>query len=139
MRKFLPGSSILPSEAAQLASRFPGPAPCPIHNGILTGIGVHHRREVVGKNNQELASLEARIREMEDRLRRNKDDTSAQSPRQSTNVPPPPPPKDDNRSRPGTARAPQQAPSSGNMPPTPGASEGDYYLVTQADLDDAPR
>lgn len=29
------------------------------------------------------------------------------------------------RSRPGTARATQQAPGSGNMPPTPGASEGD--------------
>lgn len=43
------------------------------------------------------------------------------------------------RSRPGTARATQQAPSSGNMPPTPGASEGEYYLVTKADLDDAPR
>lgn len=43
------------------------------------------------------------------------------------------------RSRPGTARATQQAPSSGNMPPTPGASEGEYYLVTKDDLDDAPR
>lgn len=43
------------------------------------------------------------------------------------------------RSRPGTARAAQQAPSSGNMPPTPGGSEGEYYLVTKEDLDDAPR
>lgn len=43
------------------------------------------------------------------------------------------------RSRPGTARATQQAPSSGNMPPTPGGSEGEYYLVTKADLDDNPR
>ncbi|KAJ3524741.1 hypothetical protein NM208_g11939 [Fusarium decemcellulare] len=43
------------------------------------------------------------------------------------------------RSRPGTARAAQQAPSSGNMPPTPGASEGEYYVVTHADLRDGPR
>lgn len=43
------------------------------------------------------------------------------------------------RSRPGTARATQQAPSSGNMPPTPGASEGEYYVVTHADLRDGPR
>ena len=46
---------------------------------------------------------------------------------------------DKQRSRPGTARASQQAPSSGMMPPTPGASEGEYYLITQADLDDGPR
>lgn len=38
------------------------------------------------------------------------------------------------RSRPGTAKAAQPAPSSGNMPPTPGASEGEYYLVTEDDL-----
>lgn len=43
------------------------------------------------------------------------------------------------RSRPGTARATQQAPSAGNMPPTPGASEGEYYIVTHADLIDGPR
>lgn len=29
------------------------------------------------------------------------------------------------RSRPGTARQTQQAPSSGDMPPTPGGSEGE--------------
>ncbi|KAF5017407.1 hypothetical protein F66182_10667 [Fusarium sp. NRRL 66182] len=50
-------------------------------------------------------------------------------------------PKDDSkaRSRPGSARTIQQAPSSGNMPPTPGASEGEYYVVTHADLQDGPR
>jgi hypothetical protein len=50
-------------------------------------------------------------------------------------------PTDDSkaRSRPGTARAAQQAPSSGNMPPTPGASEGEYYVVTRDDLQDGPR
>lgn len=50
------------------------------------------------------------------------------------------PAKDDKaRSRPGTARAAQPAPSSGNMPPTPGASEGEYYIITNVDLDDTPR
>jgi hypothetical protein len=53
--------------------------------------------------------------------------------------PPPPPPKDASKSRPGTARAPYQAPSAGNMPPTPGASEGEYYIVTKADIDDSSR
>lgn len=43
------------------------------------------------------------------------------------------------RSRPGTARETQQAPSAGNMPPTPGASEGEYYLITQDDLDEPRR
>lgn len=43
------------------------------------------------------------------------------------------------RSRPGTARATQQAPSSGNMPPTPGTSEGEYYFVSHSDLQDGPR
>lgn len=38
------------------------------------------------------------------------------------------------RSRPGTARASEPAPSSGNMPPTPGPSEGEYHVVTRADL-----
>lgn len=36
------------------------------------------------------------------------------------------------RSRPGTARATQQAPSAGNMPPTPGASEGEHYMASRA-------
>jgi hypothetical protein len=52
------------------------------------------------------------------------------------------PPADDAkvRSRPGTAQPTQQAPSSGDMPPTPGASEGEYYVVTREDLmDDSPR
>lgn len=53
---------------------------------------------------------------------------------------PAPPPKDDKaRSRPGTARAAQRAPSSGNMPPTPGGSEGEYYMISKADLDETAR
>lgn len=37
------------------------------------------------------------------------------------------PTKDDDkaRSRPGTAKQAEKAPSAGNMPPTPGASEGE--------------
>ncbi|TWU78888.1 hypothetical protein ED733_007766 [Metarhizium rileyi] len=98
---------------------------------------VSERRETVGKNNQELADLEARIREMENRLHRNQGGKPPQRSQQPPNRAPLP--KDANKSRPGTARASQQAPSSGNMPPTPGASEGDYYLVTQANLVDSSR
>lgn len=97
----------------------------------------------MGQSTDELASLEQRIKEMEERLRRTKsqhnrpaidtvaasstaansnnaDGTDALAKQQDsiTYV------KSEN-SRPGTARATQQAPSSGNMPPTPGASEGD--------------
>lgn len=85
---------------------------------------------------------------MEERLSKNKHarselaniNTSAPvNSQQHPDRPPPPPPKDASKSRPGTARAPQHAPSAGNMPPTPGASEGEYYIVTKADLDDAAR
>lgn len=113
------------------------------------------RKETVNKNADELASLEARIKEMEDRLKRSAgggrpaiptqaradqpSSSSKATPAAPVDAPPPPPAKDDARSRPGTARAQQQAPSSGNMPPTPGASEGEYYLVSRADLDDPSR
>ncbi|KAM5345724.1 hypothetical protein ACJ41O_011585 [Fusarium nematophilum] len=108
---------------------------------------VHTKKQTVDKNTEELASLEARIREMEDRLRRSQGGSSRspitsqfqatgqnqnqnqsqhqqQNPDSSLDAS-----KDDSkaRSRPGTARAAQQAPSSGTMPPTPGASEdGDH-------------
>lgn len=122
-----------------------------------------YRKHQVLQSSDELASLEARLKEMEARLKKSQQAHNRMSmshistgaaggsagyarpgPPQH-DAPPPPPPKDDDaasakaRSRPGTARATQQAPSSGNMPPTPGASEGEYYLVTKADLDDAPR
>lgn len=85
---------------------------------------VNERRENVGKTTQELAELEARIRDMEERLHRNKGEKQPARRPQAPGGPPPPPPKDEpNKSRPGTARAPRQAPSSANMPPTPGASE----------------
>lgn len=51
-------------------------------------------------------------------------------------LPPRPPTGDEkgasaqgNKSRPGTARPTHAAPSSGNMPPTPGASEGDRVPI----------
>ncbi|KAH7249316.1 hypothetical protein NW759_009775 [Fusarium solani] len=103
---------------------------------------VHDKKQTVDKNTEELASLEARIREMEDRLRRSAPGGSRPSLAQvvnkgaadddqqhNQNLQAEDASKDDAkaRSRPGTARATQQAPSSGNMPPTPGASEdGDH-------------
>lgn len=89
----------------------------------------------MGKNNQELADLEARIREMEERLRRSQPGRPATQPGSipaSSQKRPdvtyaPSLAKEDgkSRSRPGTARATQKAPGSGHMPPTPGASEGE--------------
>ncbi|CEI70106.1 unnamed protein product [Fusarium venenatum] len=109
---------------------------------------VHAKKQTVDKETEELAALEARIREMEERLRRSTGGAQQPSPQtanqaQSQTQQPSSldAPKDDSkvRSRPGTARASQQAPSSGNMPPTPGASEGEYYVVTRDDLQDGPR
>jgi hypothetical protein len=92
---------------------------------------------------------------MEDRLRRSSQQTSTRGSiaqvqansqqRQMHNAhyneaPPPPLPKDEHmeksRSRPGTARQGRHAPSAGDMPPTPVASEGEYELVDKDDLDD---
>ncbi|UZP42642.1 hypothetical protein NXS19_010458 [Fusarium pseudograminearum] len=106
---------------------------------------VHAKKQTVDKETEELAALEARIREMEDRLRRSTggaaqqrsplpqtqtaNQAQAQAQAQAQQPSSLDAPKDDSkvRSRPGTARASQQAPSSGNMPPTPGASEdGDH-------------
>ncbi|KJZ80210.1 hypothetical protein HIM_00060 [Hirsutella minnesotensis 3608] len=92
---------------------------------------VSQRRQTVGKNTQELADIEARIREMEERLLRSGQSHPAlktgasSSPQRRADAPPAPPTRDDGKSwsRPGTAKANQAAPSSGNMPPTPGASE----------------
>ncbi|KAF5581177.1 Spc7 domain-containing protein [Fusarium pseudoanthophilum] len=114
---------------------------------------VHDKKQTVDKNTEELASLEARIREMEDRLRRSvgttqrsplpqvqtQDTNQSQTQQQQPSSLDAPTDDSKARSRPGTARASQQAPSSGNMPPTPGASEGEYYVVTRDDLQDGPR
>lgn len=101
---------------------------------------VSTKKEKVNRNTQELASLEARLREMEERLSRaapqhsraplsqfqDQQDAKKQDNQQNLDVKQQQ--QDEKiRSRPGTARATQQAPSSGNMPPTPGASEdGDH-------------
>ncbi|RDA87930.1 hypothetical protein CP532_1693 [Ophiocordyceps camponoti-leonardi (nom. inval.)] len=94
---------------------------------------VDQRRQNVGKNNEELASIEARIREMEDRLRQSQQSRSSLQPSKTstattTTTPqkksdPQPPQSSHNKpwSRPGTARP--HGPGSGHMPPTPGASE----------------
>jgi ATP phosphoribosyltransferase regulatory subunit HisZ len=99
---------------------------------------VDQRRQNVGKTTQELASLEARIREMEERLKGNSGASSgrpavtqdafrpvnnASSQSQQDGGATADAVADKHSSRPGTARAVQQAPSSGIMPPTPGASE----------------
>lgn len=132
------------------------------HPSFLLTCGVSlclcNRSYNIGKNNEELASLEERLREMEERLSAagitaptsvdsvDSDDTAEQRSPSSTPKPEASslsaPPADDSksRSRPGTAQPTQQAPSSGDMPPTPGASEGEYYVVTREDLmDDTPR
>ncbi|KAL7819286.1 hypothetical protein V8C44DRAFT_133367 [Trichoderma aethiopicum] len=105
------------------------------------------RKYNVAKTNEELATLEARLREMEQRLsavlptdgqKQPADDSTPKQEASSLSAAP----TDDSksRSRPGTARPTQQAPGSGDMPPTPGASEGEYYVVTRADImDDRPR
>ncbi|PFH58588.1 hypothetical protein XA68_13466 [Ophiocordyceps unilateralis] len=86
---------------------------------------VNERRQNVGKNNQELADIEARIRDMEDRLRKQQNRSSLQSAAVSTPQKKadaqPPAAASKPWSRPGTARP--QAPGSGRLPPTPGASE----------------
>ncbi|EHK15545.1 uncharacterized protein TRIVIDRAFT_38123 [Trichoderma virens Gv29-8] len=103
------------------------------------------RKYNINKNTEELTSLEARLREMEQRLNAalpaDQKGSAASTPKQEASSLSAAPTDDSkSRSRPGTARPTQQAPSSGDMPPTPGASEGEYYVVTRADLmDDGPR
>jgi phage shock protein A len=106
---------------------------------------VDQRKQKVDKGTDELASLEQRIKEMEERLRRTKNQNSRPGIDSVVGRGADAPSKDNaaaindatgkqqqqqdatfvksENSRPGTARATQQAPSSGNMPPTPGASE----------------
>ena len=40
------------------------------------------------------------------------------------------------KSRPGSSMTARPAPSSGDMPPTPVASEGEYEVINRADLQD---
>ena len=105
---------------------------------------VHRRKQQINSQASELEALEARIREMEARLKGSSttsrpSGTTAQS--STSSAPPPPPEKDhpveQNRardqqqqqtkyggSRPGTARQGQTA-VPGALPPTPAGSEGE--------------
>lgn len=95
---------------------------------------VDKRKQTVGSANDELASLEARLAEMEARLKKSKARMSisgtaalhgASTSDDKNTGTAPALSKDDEkaRSRPGTAKQAEKAPSAGNMPPTPGASE----------------
>lgn len=93
----------------------------------------------------ELETLEAQIREMENRLKTNgqpvaqtqdatksslSTDTKATPSLQKGES------ADKAKSRPGSSMTARPAPSSGDMPPTPVASEGEYEVVNRADLQD---
>lgn len=95
----------------------------------------------------ELQSIEAQIKEMEERLKRsqgrppipNYDAKSAPSAEKKTTLLPSRhkgESADKAKSRPGSSRTARPAPGSGDMPPTPVASEGEYEVVNQADLED---
>ncbi len=113
---------------------------------LIRACVVHHRKQQINSQASELEALEARIREMEARLKgtstTNNNNRTSGAPAQSSNssAPPPPPekdyPVDQNRardqqqqhkyggSRPGTARQAQTA-VPGALPPTPAGSEGE--------------
>ncbi|KAK4038159.1 hypothetical protein C8A01DRAFT_48216 [Parachaetomium inaequale] len=105
---------------------------------------VDKRKQQITSQTTELEALEARIREMEMRLKgqapNSGPSTSASTKANDPNAPPPPPakdhPADQNRareqqqqkyagSRPGTARQGQPA-VPGALPPTPAGSEGEF-------------
>ena len=100
--------------------------------------------------NSELLALEAQIKEMEDRLKRSQGQGQGQGQgrgaipnydaKPAENKTLPTRQKDESaemaKSRPGSSRTARPAPSSGDMPPTPVASEGEYDVVDRADLED---
>ncbi|KAK7756420.1 hypothetical protein SLS62_001646 [Diatrype stigma] len=105
---------------------------------------IDKRKQQVTTQTTELQSLEARIKEMEERLKRGAAAKGASTPagegsqraqraalndaykQQAAAVAA----DQEARSRPGTAKPTQQAPVRGGaMPPTPTASEGEYELV----------
>ncbi|PKS05542.1 hypothetical protein jhhlp_008059 [Lomentospora prolificans] len=117
---------------------------------------VDKHKQTVNQQTSELEALEKRIREMEERLRRSKARLSrqgipnydpnlvdaagaeaesehaqnAQQPRQVEEQ------FQKSKSRPGSSMTARPAPSAGDMPPTPVASEGEYEVVNRADLED---
>ena len=92
----------------------------------------------------ELQSIEAQIKEMEERLKRNGrgpvptyNDAKAAAAAENNAAPSRQKESADKaKSRPGSSRTARPAPGSGDMPPTPVASEGEYEVVNQADLED---
>ncbi|KAM0809412.1 hypothetical protein AB5N19_09755 [Seiridium cardinale] len=97
---------------------------------------VEQKKQEVNSQASELEALERRIREMEERLKRNHPAgaAGARPAAQAGQGAPAPVQKDlpQRASRPGTAKAQQQAPIHGGaMPPTPTASEGEYELVPE--------
>ncbi|GAB1312764.1 hypothetical protein MFIFM68171_02974 [Madurella fahalii] len=96
---------------------------------------VDKRKQQINSQTSELEALEARIREMEQRLKKQNGVPSGSGQAAGSNDPnaPPPPPEKDysaqqnkyGGSRPGTARQSQQA-VPGALPPTPvGSEDGD--------------
>ncbi|OTB04194.1 hypothetical protein M426DRAFT_164804 [Hypoxylon sp. CI-4A] len=99
---------------------------------------VDKRKQQVTNGQSELEALEARIKEMEERLKKQNPPGTAGglSPRAQRQAVSDAFGKEkehlvqQQRSRPGTAKQVQQAPAHGGaMPPTPTASEGEYVLV----------
>lgn len=93
----------------------------------------------------ELESLEAQIREMENRLKQSKgqESTPTQDSKSALSTDKTATPSlqkgesaDKAKSRPGSSMTARPAPSSGDMPPTPVASEGEYEVVDRAELQD---
>ncbi|TEA21047.1 hypothetical protein C8034_v007513 [Colletotrichum sidae] len=104
---------------------------------------LHQQKQNVQSQTDELEALERRLREMEERLKRNGTGTSVEKQADRQGVADASAAlkeaQEKARSRPGTARQNQpHAPSSANMPPTPTASEGEYELVGKDELDDSP-
>ncbi|KAI0378348.1 hypothetical protein F5Y04DRAFT_284104 [Hypomontagnella monticulosa] len=103
---------------------------------------VDKRKQQVTSGQSELEALEARIKEMEERLKKQQPagGLSPRAQRQAISdafgkkaalekdIA-----EQQQRSRPGTAKQVQQAPAHGGaMPPTPTASEGEYVLVNHS-------
>ncbi|KAI1800926.1 hypothetical protein F4811DRAFT_556339 [Daldinia bambusicola] len=105
---------------------------------------INKRKQQVTSGQTELEALEARIKEMEERLKQqNPAAVSSMAPRQTAGdafgktASTEKELAQQQRSRPGTAKQVQQAPAHGGaMPPTPTASEGEYVLVKHSSSGD---
>ncbi|KAI4860450.1 hypothetical protein F4820DRAFT_452922 [Hypoxylon rubiginosum] len=108
---------------------------------------VDKRKQQVTSGQTELEALEARIKEMEERLKKQQPagglspraqrqaigDAFAKKTALEKDIAAQQQQQQQQRSRPGTAKQAQQAPGHGGaMPPTPTASEGEYVLVNHA-------